>query len=613
MQNISNDYKNELEQKTSIKSKSKIVVDNVEYTSIIKTTPKLSHKNSTMFGGFSIKTCSFEIHDINGNLDFKDKEVTVYKGIEINGVMEYVKQGIFIPRAEQITTNVSQKTISFSNMQDKGQLFDDKYESSLDWANNQTHTGLEIVQEICRKLGTELESTNFNWSTYDFKQPNFNETITYREVISRLAEIGGAIAYINCNGKLVIRNQYKTNHTILNNRYVKLNKEQQFGPINVLTLGKKDINDDISHPKTKPSNIIEWKIYDNPFVDLYREEMVEQVASYIIGNSIIPFELIDFVDGFCYELNDVIKVLDRSGNSFDAVILNYETTSRIRSKISAGVQEKTTTNYNLAGSSKKEINKVKFEVDHINKKVNSLVMQVDGYDEKISKIEQTSNEITSTVSTLNKTILGEETYELTEDTTYQTDKEYYILNDNNEYFLLIEGTDYNIGDSISTSVYEKTTSSGLIQELGDEIDNLSNITDEKMGEIRESIETINSTMMKQTSDAFEMLFTQTGIEDTVNKIDEILKDNTNDINTISQYIHFEAGTITLGASDSQSKLIIQKDRISFMTGDSESAYISQNQLYITDSTILRKLQVGRWITQEDDYGNLNTKWVGGNI
>lgn len=158
--------------------------------------------------------------------------------------------------------------------------------------------------------------------------------------------------------------------------------------------------------------------------------------------------------------------------------------------------------------------------------------------------------------------------------------------------------------------------SSFVQSTETKFDNIEEETNEingKLNEVGEAIETINSTMMTQTAEAFEMLFTQTGIEDTVNTIQDMLNDNTTDINTISQYIHFEGGIITLGASDSQSKLIIQKDRISFMTGDSESAYISQNQLYITDSTILRKLQVGRWITQEDEYGNLNTKWVGGAI
>lgn len=402
---ISNNYKNEVEQKSSVKSKSKIVVDNIEYTSIIKTTPKISHKSTSMIGGFPIKTCSFEIYDIDGNLDFKDKEVTVYKGIETNGVVEYIQQGIFIPRAQQITTNISQKTITFNNIQDKGQFFTDTYKSELDW--NFTHTGLEIVQEICTNLGVELETTSFNWYDYDFKQPNFNETTTYREVISRIAEIGGSIAFIGRDGKLVIKKQYATDHIINNNRYVKLSKEEQYGPINVVVLGKKDINDDIAYPLVKPSNIIEWKILDNPFVDLYREEMIEKVANYIIGQSIIPFELSDFVDGFFYDLNDVIKVKDKKGDTFDAVLLNYETTSRIRSIVGADVQEKSNTNYNLAGSSKVDIKKVSYEVDHVKNQILNIVETNDEFSRDISqlKLEQSSisasvNKIVNTVRTI---------------------------------------------------------------------------------------------------------------------------------------------------------------------------------------------------------------------
>lgn len=396
MYTITNNYKNELEEKTSIKSKSKIIVNNIEYTSIIKTTPKISHKSNSMFGGFPIKTCSFEIYDLDGNLDFKDKQIYVYKGIEINGTIEYVLQGLFIPRAEQITTNVSQKTIKFEKIQDKGQLFNAIYKSNLDWTS--THTGLEIVQEICNNLGIELETTTFNWYDYNFKQPNFKENTTYREVISRIAEIGGSIAFISRDGKLTIKSQYTTNHIILSKRYVKLSKEEQYGPINVVVLGKKNINDDIFYPEIKPLNPIEWKILDNPFVDLYREEMIEKVSNYIIGTSITPFELTDFVDGFCYDLNDVLKVVDKNGNNFNAVVLNYETTSRIRSNVGADTQETNTTDYNLAGSSKQNYMNLKLDVDHINKEIIGIVEETTDLNSKVSKVRQTVDDVSISLS-----------------------------------------------------------------------------------------------------------------------------------------------------------------------------------------------------------------------
>lgn len=135
---------------------------------------------------------------------------------------------------------------------------------------------------------------------------------------------------------------------------------------------------------------------------------------------------------------------------------------------------------------------------------------------------------------------------------------------------------------------------------------------ENLNTIKEALETVNSTMMTQTATAFEMLFTQTGIQNTVDTLQELTNGNTTDLNKLSEYIRFEGAKITLGKNDSQASLIIANDRISFMIGTNESAYITGNQLYITDSTILRKLQVGHWVTEEDSYGNLNTKWVGDN-
>lgn len=395
---ISNNYKNLIENNLSLSPKSKIVVDNVEYTgSVLKSYPKISHKTTNMIGGFPTKTCSFEIYDINNNLDFEGKEITVYRGLDVNGATEWIPQGIFIPTADKITTNISTKTISFNNIQDKSQSFDDKYESSLNWTTGR-HTGLEIVQDICNTLGITLETTSFNWSSYNFKQPNFSANITFREVINRIAEIGGSIAYISRTGGLVIKTKTSTGHSIARKRYGKLSKEKQFGEINVVVLGRDGVDDDIVYPSTLPSNVVEWKIFDNPFVDLYREEMIETVASYVIGQSIIPFTLTDFVDGFYLDLNDTIQVTDKNDNTFNATLLNYESTSRIKSTVGTETQNNTTTDYNLAGSNKESIRIVKSQVDHINGEITQIVEEIGDRSEKSTSITQDIDSINQQVS-----------------------------------------------------------------------------------------------------------------------------------------------------------------------------------------------------------------------
>lgn len=400
MYSISDSCKNLLETQTSLKSKSKVVVNNIEYISELKTYPKISHKNSTMIGGFPSKTCSFEIYDLNNTLDFQNKELTIYRGIDINGTTEWIPQGIFIPTADKITTNISTKTITFDNIQDKTQFFDSKYESKLDWSNDLTHTGLEIVQEICDKLNVNLENTNFNLYDYNFKQPNFSSNTTNREVISRLAEIGGNIAYINRFGNLEIKSQNPIDHSISRSRYSKLSKEKQYGPINVVVLGKNSINDDIVYPNNLPTEKIEWKILDNPFVDLYREEMIETVANNILGKTIIPFTLNDFVDGFYLDLNDIIQVTDKNGGTFNAVLLNYESSSRIMASIGADTQNNNITNYNLAGSNKDILLNVKADVDHIKGQIDLVVEEQKEQSEKIAQLRIENENITSTTSSI---------------------------------------------------------------------------------------------------------------------------------------------------------------------------------------------------------------------
>jgi hypothetical protein len=401
MQTVSNDFKNVIETKLSFSPKSKIVVDNVEYLgNVIKTAPKFSHSSSKPFGTFPAKTCSFEIYNFNNDIDFQDKEITVYKGIDINGTTEWIIQGVFIPRADEITNNITTKVMSFKDIKDRRQLLDDAYTSQLDWSNSQTHTGLEIVQEICNRKSLTLKNVNFGWATYNFKQPNFPSNISNTEVLARISQIGGEIVIFDNNGELEIKSQYSTGDTIPRKRYVKVSKEKTT-TFNTVVLGNEGMSNDIVYPSTIQTERIEYQILDNPFVDLYKEEMIEEVASHIIGKSYTPFTLENFVDGFYYELNDVVTVQDKNNNTFSAVFLDYSNTSRIKSNFKADVMnQEQETKYNLAGSNKKTLNEVKLEVDHINNEIRQVVSRVQTVETKSEEQSEKTTQLETSVTQL---------------------------------------------------------------------------------------------------------------------------------------------------------------------------------------------------------------------
>lgn len=389
---ISEKYKNYINSSLSRTPKSKVVIDGVEYLdNVLMSTPKISHSNETMIGGFPSKTCSFEIKDETGTLVLNNKWITVYRGLLIDGSIEWIPMGIFRNLNDgDITTNKTNKTISFKGY-DKRQLLDVAYSSTLDW--NVSHTGLEIVLEACSNVGLELESTSFNFASYVFTQkPNFPSDITYTEVISRMAEIGGGIALITRGGKVHIKTPTTTNVTISKTKRTSLTKENQFGTITRLVLGNEGYDDDVIYGNEG----VEWRIENNPYVELVRETIIETIAPFIIGKSITPFELNETTDDFYLDLNDTITIENSDGTTFISTILSYDTSNRTKSNIKAPTQNTTLSNYEIAGGIKPSLNAVKLEVNHATNQIKSLVTTTDELTKKTSEVIQTAEEHTTT-------------------------------------------------------------------------------------------------------------------------------------------------------------------------------------------------------------------------
>lgn len=191
--------------------------------------------------------------------------------------------------------------------------------------------------------------------------------------------------------------------------------------------------------------------------------MIEEIANHIVGMSYIPYELNNVMDGYIYELNDVIEVVDKNGETFKAVVLNISNNSRLKSIIKSEVMTGTTTNYNLAGSKKTELNNVKLEVDHVKNEINSVVEKVDEYDESISSIKQSSEDINVMFEKITKNInpeTGEVESVKTSNGITLDENGLNLYKDDNSFNTQIdnEGTYYRDGDTITS----QTTKDGTI-------------------------------------------------------------------------------------------------------------------------------------------------------
>ena len=153
-----------------------------------------------------------------------------------------------------------------------------------------------------------------------------------------------------------------------------------------------------------------------------------------------------------------------------------------------------------------------------------------------------------------------------------------------------------------------------------------------INEMGQTISQINSVIQEQTSDAITTWFNQSGIQGTLDDLQEALGSDVDgeesgilgDLKTVKSYYkvaldtdqsssHYGQTYVELGADTNQTKIRIYPDIIQFLTNGVETAYISNNSLYINESTILTRQEIGkegigRWVTEIDNSGNLNTFW-----
>lgn len=218
----------------------------------------------------------------------------------------------------------------------------------------------------------------------------------------------------------------------------------------------------------------------------------------------------------------------------------------------------------------------------------TMFVQTSEYFEMLFKETGIADEVNTLDSLLNGTVYYELEYNRTTDTEYQADKEYYIYNSSLNVYELFE--DYEIGDVIEGDIFEK----------------VYKITEDKNFQENKDYYIYNK---EEKIYVLQIAGTDYANGDPITS-------NLKRLEEVTNRITFVDGNIVLSTDSTDanaSSLVITKERISFMTGKNESAYISQNQLYITDSTILNKLQVGHWETKEDAQQNLNTRWVPDNI
>lgn len=206
-----------------------------------------------------------------------------------------------------------------------------------------------------------------------------------------------------------------------------------------------------------------------------------------------------------------------------------------------------------------------------------LKMTIDLFNQKNNKITLNGEQLSLTENDGGIGAIAETVENIVNN--YQVNIPNRIIELKKELISAIEQTSTQIKSEVAEKYYSKDDKADLIAEI--------------------------NTVFEQNAQYFEMQFNS--FQQDLNDLQEGTNANFEDIR---KYIRFEDGNILLGQIGNEFSLKITKERISFLQGEIEVAYVSNSKLYNTYVEVLTSLTIGNFAFIPRASGNLSFKKVG---
>ena len=262
---------------------------------------------------------------------------------------------------------------------------------------------VKLVQKMCEVCGVELYSTDFYNADLDVTEDFFTaQELTYRDVLEKVAQATLTTAFIEDN-KL---NLYKVSNDAIEkidkSYLTDLTIKEKFGPVNVLVLGRGDVEDNIEEPdkeSIKQNGRCEIRFDENEFIEYQREKVIKGMFNQIKDLEYYSFEASD-VGIMWLKPCACIELGDKEDNLYKSYYLkaNITINTGISSDIEAESPEQTNTEYKVTTKEEKKT----LRVERLAKKNEGLIQDIieenSEQSQKLTKVEQTVNGITQSVS-----------------------------------------------------------------------------------------------------------------------------------------------------------------------------------------------------------------------
>ena len=253
------------------------------------------------------------------------------------------------------------------------------------------------------------------------EEPYIGDSPSNRQVISQIAQAGASFVVTDKDDKFYFNWFDNTNHNITD--WLELTTEKEStSPINVVVLGRGDVEENVYYPETLPESKVELRIDNNYILDPQddsetdrRYTTIEPIYNQVNGFSFIKFNIRtqEVNNKLSIELGNKISYIDIWGNNLSSYVMskkitylgsdptnddNYEIT------LSADEISETSTDYSYGNSIENKILKVERRADKQEGKIIDLVSKTDNTLEQLLQVTQTVNDFDISIKNVQKNL-----------------------------------------------------------------------------------------------------------------------------------------------------------------------------------------------------------------
>ena len=254
------------------------------------------------------------------------------------------------------------------------------------------------------------------------EEPYVGENPSNREVMCQIEQSSLSFLITDKNDKFYFKWFEDTVHIADDWSSLTTEKEKS-NPVNVMVLGRGDVEDNVKWPEKIPENPVEFRIDNNYILDPQdteseldkRYDVIQALFERISGFSYLIFNMTtqNIKNKLSIKLGQKVKFLDIWDNELEAYIMtkkivylggDLSNDDNYQIILSASEIKETSTELSYSSSIKNDVLEVKRLADKMNGKIEDTITKVDDSTEKITQMQLDVDGIKNTVSNSTSTL-----------------------------------------------------------------------------------------------------------------------------------------------------------------------------------------------------------------